>query len=141
NLPLPLPGLPAITWYAHELIYGYSMAVIAGFLLTAVRNWTNIQTLNGRPLALLFALWLIARIVPFLPIEGGLYLLAVLDLSFIVCLLIAVLMPIIRAQQWREAGIASKLVLLGLGNACFYAGLFGWFDQGIRIGLYGGFYL
>jgi len=44
---LGLAGLPATTWHAHEMIYGYSLAVIAGFLLTAVKNWTGIQTLQG----------------------------------------------------------------------------------------------
>jgi uncharacterized protein involved in response to NO len=133
--------LPAVIWHAHELIYGYSMAVIAGFLLTAVRNWTNIQTLYGWPLALLFLLWALARLTPFLDLEGGLYILAILDLAFVLFLLIAVVTPIVRTRQWRQLGITSKLILLGLGNACFYAGLFGWFDHGIRIGLYGGFYL
>lgn len=138
---LPLAGLPAVTWHAHEMIYGYGMAVIAGFLLTAVRNWTGIPTLSGIRLALLFALWALARLLPFVNIEGGLYALAAVDLGFALCLLVAVVAPIARARQWRQLGVASKLVLLGLGNACFYAGLLGWFDAGVRIGIYGGFYL
>lgn len=134
-------ALPAVSWHAHEMIYGYGMAVIAGFLLTAVRNWTGIPTLSGWPLVLLFALWALARLLPFVKIDGGLYVLATVDLSFIVFLLAAVVVPIVRARQWRQLGVTSKLILLGLGNACFYAGLLGWSDQGIRIGIYGGFYL
>ena len=41
--------LPAVTWHAHEMVYGYGLAVIAGFLLTAVKNWTGVQTLRGVP--------------------------------------------------------------------------------------------
>jgi uncharacterized protein involved in response to NO len=49
-------------WHAHGMLFGYAVAVIAGFLLTAVRNWT--QTLSGVPLA---ALWLVGRLTPFFP--------------------------------------------------------------------------
>lgn len=137
----PLAGLPAVSWHAHEMIYGYGMAIIAGFLLTAVRNWTGVPTVSGRPLALLFAVWALARLMPFLDVAGSRYILALLDLGFVVFLLIAVISPIVRVKQWRQLGIASKLVLLGLSNAVFYTGVFGWTDQGIRIGLYTGFYL
>ena len=61
RLPLPISGISAFQWHAHEMIYGYSLAVIAGFLLTAVRNWTGIPTLHGRALLGLFALWVAAR--------------------------------------------------------------------------------
>jgi uncharacterized protein involved in response to NO len=47
-------------WHAHEMLYGYTMGVVSGFLLTAVKNWTGIPTLSGKSLALLFALWSIA---------------------------------------------------------------------------------
>ncbi|MFQ5684940.1 MAG: NnrS family protein, partial [Candidatus Binatia bacterium] len=46
-----------ITWHSHEMIFGYGVAVIAGFLLTAVKNWTEVQTLNGYPLLSLFLFW------------------------------------------------------------------------------------
>ncbi|HEX7025915.1 MAG TPA: NnrS family protein [Gammaproteobacteria bacterium] len=138
---LPLATLPAMTWHAHEMIYGYSMAVIAGFLLTAVRNWTGVQTLHGLPLALLVAVWALARLAPFVNLPGGQYVLAALDLGFMIFLLVAVAIPIVRARQWRQLGIVSKLLLLGFGNTLFYAGVFGWSSQGDRIGLYIGFYL
>ncbi|HEY3487677.1 MAG TPA: NnrS family protein [Gammaproteobacteria bacterium] len=138
---LPSTSLSTISWHAHEMIYGYGMAVIAGFLLTAVRNWTGIPTLSGWRLVALFALWALARLSPFLNLPGALYTSALLDLGFALALLIAVIAPIVRAKQWRQLGVAVKLILLGLGNACFYAGLFGWSEQGIRIGIYGGFYL
>ncbi|MGD2056881.1 MAG: NnrS family protein, partial [Gammaproteobacteria bacterium] len=56
-------GLPPGIWHAHEMIFGYSLGVIAGFLLTAVQNWTGVRTLHGIPLLLLFLLWISARIL------------------------------------------------------------------------------
>ena len=47
QLSVPINNISIFQWHAHEMIYGYSMAVIAGFLLTAVRNWTGVQTLHG----------------------------------------------------------------------------------------------
>ena len=58
----PIAGLSPFQWHAHEMIYGYSLAVIAGFLLTAAKNWTGIQTVNGSPLLALFGLWAAARV-------------------------------------------------------------------------------
>ena len=61
-----------IGWHSHEMLFGFAIAIVAGFLLTAVRNWTGIQTPTGRPLAALAGLWLAGRILPFLPVPGGL---------------------------------------------------------------------
>ena len=57
-------ALPAQLWHAHEMVYGYALAVIAGFLLTAIHNWTGQQTLQGIPLLGLFITWLAARVLP-----------------------------------------------------------------------------
>lgn len=136
-----VPQLPAVSWHAHEMIFGYCMAVIAGFLLTAVRNWTGIPTLTGGRLLGLFLLWLSARLLPLLPLPGSMAVWAMVDLLFFIFLLLAVAGPIIKAKQWRQAGIMAKLVLLITANACFYAGVFGWYEQGIQVGLYSGLYL
>ena len=60
-------------WHAHEMVFGYAVAVIAGFLLTSVRNWTGLPTPSGASLLLLALLWLAPRLlsaVPFLPGVG-----------------------------------------------------------------------
>jgi len=127
-------------WHAHEMIYGYSLAVIAGFLLTAVRNWTNLPTPVGKPLAALFSLWCLGRILWF----GGdrfLWATAVLDMAFILALTLAIAMPIIRVRQWRQMAILSKLILLGLGNALFYLEAFDVIEAGKVLALHGGLYL
>ena len=137
----PSGELPAAVWHAHEMIYGYAMAVIAGFLLTAVRNWTGSPTLQGTPLLLLFLLWTAGRI---LILGGGDTVLAgaaLADTLFATLLLIAIARPVIKTRQWRQTGILSKVALLPCANLLFYAGILGYFPQGVRVGLYSGLYL
>ena len=134
-------GLPAVIWHAHEMVYGYAMAVIAGFLLTAVRNWTGVQTLQGLPLLLLLLLWAAARLLVFAGDGVPLALGALADTLFAAFLLIAIARPVIKARQWRQMGILSKLILLLCGNLLFYAGALEIIPQGVREGLYSGLYL
>jgi uncharacterized protein involved in response to NO len=56
KLSLPISRLSVFQWHAHEMIFGYTLAVIAGFLLTAVKNWTGIQTIHGPMLGIVFGL-------------------------------------------------------------------------------------
>jgi uncharacterized protein involved in response to NO len=137
----PAPRLPfeTIHWHAHEMIFGYGMAVAAGFLLTAVRNWTHIQTLHGYSLAGLATLWLAARVAGWI-IPGQVLPMLLLDLTFDVCLIFAIFSPILRAKLHQNIGIASKLVLLMLANLVFYLGVSGVLEQGIVWGLYSGLY-
>ncbi len=140
KFPIPMSGLSSYQWHAHEMIYGYSMAVITGFLLTAVKNWTGVQTIHGYALIVLFSLWLIARILflfgtTFISIAG------IFDLMFMVCLIIAVVYPVIKTKNWRHLGIMSKLLLLAVFNLCFYLGYTGHLTQGVFWGIYGGLYL
>lgn len=125
-------------WHAHEMIYGYAVAVVAGFLLTAVKNWTGIQTPHGKPLMLLFGLWVVARLLWCFELLG---LAAVFDLGFIVALSYAIASPIIQRKQWRQMAILSKLLLIGIGNAFFYAQALGFTDSGAHTALYAGLYI
>ncbi len=126
-------------WHAHEMIFGYGMAVAAGFLLTAVRNWTHIPTPTGLPLAGLAILWLGARVIEWI-IPGQIYPMMALDLLFDAWLIVAVFSPILRAKQHDQIGLASKLILLMLANLVFYLGVSGVLVQGIVWGLYSGLY-
>ena len=140
QLSVPINNISIFQWHAHEMIYGYSMAVIAGFLLTAVRNWTGVQTLHGAPLLILFSLWVIARIL-FLFGTQYLFVAAFFDITFALYLGFAVAYPIIQVKQWRQLAILSKIILLTIGNICFYMGFFGYLDNGVYLGIYGGLYL
>lgn len=140
KIPMPMGNLSVFQWHAHEMIFGYSLAVIAGFLLTAVKNWTGIQTLYGGRLFALFTLWVSARLL-FLLGEAFISYALVLDLVFITCLIAATAMPVIKSRNYKQFGILSKLTLLGIANASFYLGFVGALDKGIYWGIYGGLYL
>jgi len=135
------PALPAVTWHAHEMIFGYGMAVIAGFLLTAVKNWTGVQTLHGIPLLLLFLLWLTARLLLLAGGAGVLVWAALADGLFNVLLVLALAWPVFKVRQFKQFGIVSKILLLTLANLLFYAGVLEIYPWGIQAGLYSGVYL
>ena len=131
HVALPMDGLSAYQWHAHEMVFGYSMAVIAGFLLTAVKNWTGIQTVHGPALAAIFSLWLIARLL-FLFGSKFIDVAAFFDLFFMLSILVAVVYPIIKSRNWRQLGILAKIGLLIVANLCFYLGYMGILEQGMR---------
>ena len=141
QVALPMQSLSVSQWHAHEMIYGYGLAVIAGFLLTAVKNWTGVQTLAGKPLLYLFSIWAAARL---LWLFGTSYLIlaGILDVLFSLILLFTVSQPISKANQLKkQIAIISKLVLLTAFNILFYLGALGLIDQGVFWGIYGGIYL
>ncbi len=127
-------------WHGHEFVYGFTLAVIAGFLLAALPEWTNIQTVSGRKLGCLALLWMIPRIL-FLCGTSFLEIAAVFDLFFSLALIVAVAHPIVISRQWRQSGILATVALLGIGNLCFYLGALQWFPHGLYLSLYGGVYL
>lgn len=141
SIPFSLAGLAPPFWHGHEMVFGYAMAVVAGFLLTAVGNWTGVTSFQGPALVALVLLWLIARVAIFLPMEGALKVSAVADLLFAAGLIVGVGRPVIRVRQWRQSGIILILCLLLAANGTFYAGTSGYLDQGVRWGLYGGLYI
>lgn len=122
-------------WHAHEMLLGYSVAVIAGFLLTAVRNWTGRPTSNGDQLAGLCLLWLYGRIVPF---YAGLLpdaLIALIDFSFLPALAYQVSKPIMQIRQYRNLIFVGLLLLLTLGNGLIHADILGLQENSAWLGI------
>ena len=140
GLELNLENIRSSQWHAHEMLYGYAYAVIAGFLLTAVKNWTGIQTIHGKPLLALFTLWVAARLImlinPNLMMWAGLF-----DVAFNLCLAAAVAAPIIQIKQWRQLGVLAKILILTFGNIAFYASALGWWTNGAQISITVGLFL
>ena len=109
----PQGGL--LAWHRHEMLFGFGLAIIAGFLLTAVQTWTGQPSLSGRPLTALFGLWVTGRLAWFLPLPP--LVLALLELSFSAALLLAFGRLIYRARQTHNAPIVLVLALLGACQA------------------------
>jgi len=140
QLDIPFKTISSYQWHAHEMIYGYSIAVIAGFLLTATKNWTGIQTASGVKLILLFSLWLGARL-SYVFGEHFILLAASLDVIFLLLLTLAIAIPILKVRQWGQAPVLLVLLLVTLFNGIFFTGVLTSEQHEINTGLYGGFYL
>jgi len=102
----------AATWHAHEMLFGFAVAVIAGFLLTAVGNWTGQETAVGGKLLALAGLWLVGRLAPVLPRIA-----MAADLAFLPALAILLARPLIATRNRRN------FVMLGVLAALFAANL------------------
>jgi len=109
--------LRGVAWHSHEMIFGFAPAVIAGFLLTAVRNWTGQPTPTGAPLAGLVLLWLLARVLMLTGPEG---LAVVIDILFLPALAVAVAIPIWRSRNVRNYKVVVVLAMLTLANVCYH---------------------
>ena len=122
--------LPDLNWHRHEMLFGFAPAVIAGFLLTAVRNWTGLTTPAGGRLAALFGLWVAGRIanLPWFSGSGmGAGLAALVDLSFLPVLAVCLGIPLWRSRNRRNAFVLLILLGLAFANVLFHADRFGWF--------------
>jgi uncharacterized protein involved in response to NO len=126
---------PNTYWHAHEMLLGYSIAVIAGFLLTAVKNWTGIQTIQGNQLAGLCLLWIYGRVVPFYSELLPDVLIALIDFSFLPTLAFFVAKPILKSGHYRNLLFIGLLLLMALGNALIHAEILGVSENSAWIGL------
>jgi uncharacterized protein involved in response to NO len=116
-------AMPLTVWHGHEMIFGFTMAVVAGFLLTAVMNWTGQPTLNGIPLLILFLLWFIGRVLAFMPATVPTWPLASSSLIFIIFLTAACMRPIIAGKHWQQSAVFSKVIFIFISAAVFYIAL------------------
>jgi len=107
-------------WHAHEMLFGYVAAVVAGFLLTAIPNWTGRLPLQGTPLLVLLATWLAGRLAVALSATTGWLAALVIDAAFLVLMIAAVAREIVAGKNWRNAKIVALLGLLGGTNIAFH---------------------
>ena len=137
---LSITNSTANHWHAHEMIFGYSSAVIIGFLLTASKNWSGIQTIYNKKLLALLIIWILGRFLPFVDSSYIIYF-AIIDISFLVLSTIAISHPIIKAKLWGNLAIDGKILLLAVAHIIYYLGLFEVIKDGQNYGLYLAFYL
>ncbi|MBL8642424.1 MAG: NnrS family protein [Rhodospirillaceae bacterium] len=134
---LTLPSLfDPVAWHFHEMVFGFVVAAIAGFLLTAIPNWTGRLPLQGWPLAGLVLLWFLGRIcVAFSGTISG-WGSMVGDLAFLLVFLAVVGREIIAGRNWRNLPVLAALGLLIAANAMSHAGVLGhamWGEAGQRL--------
>ncbi|HXV31466.1 MAG TPA: NnrS family protein, partial [Sinorhizobium sp.] len=113
-------GYGAQAWHVHEMLFGFASAVLAGFLLTAVPNWTGRLPVSGWPLAGLFALWLAGRAALLSPDAIGLPAAAAIDSLFLPALLFICAREVIAGRKWKDLKVLGGLIALSLANICFH---------------------
>ena len=129
---LPAAYLKGSVWHGHELLFGYTLAVVAGFLLTAVRAWTGRPTPTGVPLMALAALWVLGRVLVLTPLHGAA---AAANAAFPVALAVAIGIPLARARNVRNYFFVGLLVLLGGFALVVHLALQGTVELPPRLGL------
>jgi uncharacterized protein involved in response to NO len=130
-------ALTPLDWHIHEMLYGYTAAVMAGFLLTAIPNWTGRLPVNGNSLAALAALWLAGRIAILMSAIIGIAAAATIDIAFLVVLAAVAAREIVAGRNWRNLRVLAVLGVLIAGNVVFHleSAFRGSAEYGIRVGI------
>lgn len=141
TLTLPSAFDP-VSWHAHALLFGYLPAIVAGFMLTAVPNWTGRLPVVGWSLGGLVVLWVLGRLAVLFSSALPPLLVALVDLSAMVALAAVMTREIVAGKNWRNLIVLAMLALLVLGNAVFHLeaarGEYAAKGYGLRIGLAAG---
>jgi uncharacterized protein involved in response to NO len=111
---------PAVDWHIHEMLFGYTAAVITGFLFTAIPNWTGRMPIRGRPLATLALLWLAGRLA-----MGGLFglnmvLAMMVDVAFMLAIAGVIAVEIIAGRNWKNLIVLAPVALFSIANILFH---------------------
>src|ERR1700737_236373 len=107
-------------WHVHEMLFGYIAAVVAGFLLAAVPNWTGRLPLQGRPLILLFSTWVAGRIAVSISAWIGWAAATSIDSVFLILLAASAARAIIAGKKSGNLMIVAIISLLAAGNLAFH---------------------
>jgi uncharacterized protein involved in response to NO len=130
--------LGPLAWHIHEMLFGFVMAAIAGFLLTAIPNWTRRLPIAGWPLALLAGLWLLGRIVCLVSTLVPPWLAVMADLAFPAALVGVIAREIVAGRNWRNLPMVAPVTVLGIADLLMHreaAGVAVPADLGWRLGL------
>lgn len=124
-------------WHVHEMLYGYVAAIVTGFLLTAIPNWTGRLPLNGMPLLVLVLVWAAGRLAVVYSGVIGWWVAALIDAAFLVLVLAAAGREIVAGENWRNLRVLAIVAAFALANVTFHVEAHVWgvalFSQ--RLGL------
>ena len=110
----------SLWWHMHEMLFGFVAAIIVGFLLTAVQNWTGVRSLNGKGLMLLLGIWLIARVLFFFPDYIAYWFIAAIDIAFLPLSACVLAYPIIKVKLWRNLMFIPVLLMMSIANVIMH---------------------
>ncbi|MBX3513396.1 MAG: NnrS family protein [Xanthobacteraceae bacterium] len=127
----------SLDWHVHEMLYGFVPAIVTGFLLTAIPNWTKRLPVRGLPLFALFLLWVAGRVAVFNSAQIGWATAAAIDVAFLLVVAAVAVREIVAGQNWRNLRVIGVVSVLTAGNLIFHleAHYRGSADFGTRIGL------
>ena len=137
EISLPTSFMPS-RWHAHEMLFGFAVAAVAGFMLTAIPNWTGRMPLQGVPLIMLFCTWLLGRVAVAASALIGSFVSAAVDLAFLAALLAVIVREIVSGRNWRNLPMPVAIGLLLAANALTHLDAAGWLHSaavGERLGL------
>lgn len=117
-------ALGGVNWHAHEMVFGYTSAVLAGFMLTAIPNWTGRLPVSGLPLLALVLVWLAGRLALLAPDLAGLELSLVVDAAFLPALTVVAMREIVAGRNWKNLKILFGLLTLSTANIWFLASVY-----------------
>lgn len=128
-----------IAWHTHEMLYGYLVAAVSGFLLTAIPNWTGRLPFKGLPLALLAGLWLAGRVAISMSAYLGWIVTMLVDCSFLLAFVAVTSREVLAGRNFKNLKVVALVSVLLIGNLTFHleAHWTGNADHGIRIGIAG----
>lgn len=117
------PFSNVLFWHSHEMLFGFVSAIVVGFLLTAVQNWSGLRAPHGRSLLFVALLWLAGRLLVLFGANLPVWLVAGVDLSFLPVCTVLLAIPLIKARQQRNLFFVPLLLLLTACNALMYVGV------------------
>jgi uncharacterized protein involved in response to NO len=119
-------------WHAHEMVFGFAIAVVAGFLLTAVGNWTQRETLVGAPLLALALLWVAGRVAMLAPALLPRFVPGAVDLAFLPALLVVLARSLVVARNRRDFVMLGVLAVLFVANGALHLSALGLLPAGAQ---------
>jgi len=126
-----------LVWHTHEMLFGFVPAVVAGFLLTAVPNWTGRLPLQGRPLLVLVLVWLAGRVAIAVSAYIGWVATMLVDVAFLALLGAAMGREIVAGKNWRNLRVLGVVALIATADVIFHVEAMtqGKANYGLRLGL------
>lgn len=143
KLRLNFENISPTMWHAHEMLFGYAIAVLAGFMLTIEKYRFGAVISKKSALIILIILWILARVFISLTLITDISwkIGAILDCLFVLILTIRISYPIIRGKDREKTGLAAHLALIAVSNVVFYLGVLGVLPDGQRLGVYSALFL